>query len=79
MKMLPHTHQVILDNLIDIEFQINEVRAWLKSTCIGEWDLLYGPQFYCNSYGEQIAFNKSIIIATFETPDDAVMFKLRWK
>ena len=52
--------------------------SWLKNNCSNSWDLIYGPQFRCNSRGEQQYFKSSIFIVTFESLDDAILFKLKW-
>lgn len=76
MNISQYHLQIIIYNII---IDINEVYEWLKATCSGEWNICYGTLFYCNSNGEQKLNSRPSIVASFENPDDAMLFRLRWE
>lgn len=73
----------VFPNRISVECQdtsqLNEVIDWLKENTSGRWELLQGPHFYCDSSGVRGYFKNLAIIASFESIDDAMIFKLRWR
>ena len=69
--------QVYADLELGKDDNVEEIISWLTS-CEGEWDMVMGPTFYRDSRGDQIIFEKTLLMFSFEKINDATMFRLRW-